>query len=155
MGQVARAGIAGGSVIGATEPIDGAIGASGAGIARGGWWVTVSCSEAVVGRGWGTVSFNEAVADRGTAWGDGVQHRATGWDRAAASRGNEGGVQYQAMIRFLVVGPHAGEGGVQYRATGWFQAAWSTLNGQGGGLQRRWLHRWLRQRSFVAKRNRW
>ena len=25
--------------------------------------------------------------------GGGVQHRATGWDRAAASRGNEGGVQ--------------------------------------------------------------
>ena len=83
MGQVARAGIAGGSVIGATEPIDGAIGASGAGITRGGWWVTVSCSEAVPGRGWGTVSckeavvgrgrgtvsFNEAVAGRGTAWG--------------------------------------------------------------------------------------
>ena len=74
-GQVARAGIAEGSVIGATEPIDGAIGASGAGIARGGWWVTVSCSEAVVGRGWGTVSFNEAVADRGTAWG--------GWSTAS------------------------------------------------------------------------
>ena len=64
-GQVARAGIAEGSVIGATEPIDGAIGASGVGIARGGWWVTVSCNEAVAGRGWGTVSCNEAVAGRG------------------------------------------------------------------------------------------
>ena len=56
-------------MIGATEPIDGVIGASGAGIARGGWWVSVSCNEAVAGRGWGTVSCNEAVAGRGTAWG--------------------------------------------------------------------------------------
>ena len=54
-------------MIGATEPIDGAIGASGAGIARRGGWVTVSCNEAVAGRGWGTVSCNEAVAGRG--WG--------------------------------------------------------------------------------------
>ena len=69
--------------------------------------------------------------------GDGVQHRATERDQTAASRENEGGVQYQAMIQFPVVGPHAGEGSVQYRATGWVQAAWSTLNGQGGGLRRR------------------
>ena len=87
--------------------------------------------------------------------GDGVQHRATGRDQTAASRENEGGVQYQAMIRFPAVGPHAGEGSVQYRATGWVQAAWSTLNGQGGGLQRRWLQRWLLQRSSVAEGNRW
>ena len=85
----------------------------------------------------------------------GVQYRATGRGRTAASRENEGGVQYQAMIRFPAVRPHAGEGSVQYQATGWVQAAWSTLNGQGGGLQRQWLQRWLLQRSSVAKGNRW
>ena len=73
----------------------------------------------------------------GSHGGDGVQHRATGRCQTAASRANEGGVQYQAMIRFPAVEPHAGEGSVPYRATGWVQAAWSTLNGQGGGLRRR------------------
>ena len=54
-------------MIGATEPIDGAIGASGAGIARRGGWFTVSCNEAVAGRGWGTVSCDGAGSDRGVA----------------------------------------------------------------------------------------
>ena len=66
-GGQARAGIAEGSVIGATEPIDGAIGASGAEIARRGGRFTVSCNEAVAGRGWGTVSCDGAGSDRGVA----------------------------------------------------------------------------------------
>ena len=66
-GQVARARIAEGSVIGATEPIDGAIGASGARIARGGGWVTVSCNEAVAGCGWSTVSCDGMGSNRGVA----------------------------------------------------------------------------------------
>ena len=69
--------------------------------------------------------------------GDGVQYRATGRDQTAVSRENGGDAQYQAMIRFPAVGPHASESSVQYRATGWFQAAESTLSEQGGGLRRR------------------
>ena len=71
-GQVARAGIAEGSVIGATEPIGGASGARGAGIARERWWGTVSYNEAVAGRGtawgrWSTASCDGAGSDRGVA----------------------------------------------------------------------------------------
>ena len=105
-GQVARAGIAEGSVIGAAEPIDGAIGASGAGIARGGWWVTVSCNEAVAA----PVGVQYHVTRRSQA-AVGVQYHVTRRLQAAV------GVQYHVTGRLQAAV------GVQYHVTRRLQAA--------------------------------